>query len=127
MKASYKSNCLKGAFLGVEVVTIVVLFSDAVITDTGCGASVCVRIQSFWSPSNPMEDSPPGSSIHGILWSRILRWIAISSSKGQSQPRDQTHVQTSPVSTALVGGFPTWSHLGSPNLTSALGWWCFSG
>ena len=41
LKASYKSNCLKGAFLGVEIVTIVVLFSDGMITDTGCGASVC--------------------------------------------------------------------------------------
>ena len=67
LKASYKSKCLKGAFLGVETVTIVVLFSDGMITDTGCGVSVCVPIQSCWTPSNPVEDSPPGFSVHGIL------------------------------------------------------------
>ena len=39
-----------------------------------------------------MECSPPGSSVHGILQARILEWVAISSSRGSSQPRDQTHV-----------------------------------
>ena len=39
-----------------------------------------------------MDSSPPGSSVHGILQARILEWVAISSSKGSSQPRDQTHV-----------------------------------
>ena len=27
---------------------------------------------------NPMDCSPPGSSVHGILWARILEWVAIS-------------------------------------------------
>ena len=31
---------------------------------------------------NPMDCSPPGSSVHGILQARILEWVAISSSKG---------------------------------------------
>ena len=35
---------------------------------------------------------PPGSSIHGISQARILRWVAISFSRGSSQPRDQTHI-----------------------------------
>jgi len=35
---------------------------------------------------------PPGSSVHGILQSRILEWVAMPSSKGSSQPRDRTHV-----------------------------------
>ena len=34
----------------------------------------------------------PGSSVHGIFQARILGWIAISSSRGSSQPRDWTHV-----------------------------------
>ena len=34
----------------------------------------------------------PGSSVHGILQARILEWVAISYSRGSSQPRDQTHV-----------------------------------
>ena len=37
-----------------------------------------------------MDCSPPGSSIHGILQARILEWVAISFSRGSSQPRDQT-------------------------------------
>ena len=41
---------------------------------------------------DPMNCSPPGSSIHGILQARILEWVAISFSKGTSQPRDRTRV-----------------------------------
>ena len=41
---------------------------------------------------NPMDCSPPGSSVHGILQARILEWVAISSSKGSSWPRDGTYV-----------------------------------
>ena len=33
--------------------------------------------------------SPPGSSVHGILQARILKWVAMPSSRGFSQPRDQ--------------------------------------
>ena len=41
---------------------------------------------------NPMDCSPPGSSVHGTLQARILEWVAISSSRGFSQPRDRTRV-----------------------------------
>ena len=37
---------------------------------------------------NPMDYSPPGSSVHGILQARVLEWVAISSSKGSSWPSD---------------------------------------
>ena len=37
-----------------------------------------------------MDCSPPGSSVHGILQTRILEWVAISSSRGSSQTRDWT-------------------------------------
>ena len=39
-----------------------------------------------------MDYSLPGSSGHGILKARILKWVAISFSKGSSQPRDQIQV-----------------------------------
>ena len=39
---------------------------------------------------DPMDCSPPGSSVHGIIQARILEWVAISSSRGSSQPKDQT-------------------------------------
>ena len=38
----------------------------------------------------PMDYSPPGSSVQGILQVKILEWVAISFSRGSSQPRDQT-------------------------------------
>ena len=48
--------------------------------------------QSCPTPSDPMDCSLPGSSVHGILQARILEWVAISFSKGSSQPRDRTWV-----------------------------------
>ena len=39
---------------------------------------------------NPVDYSPPGSSVHGIFQARILEWVAIPFSKGSSWPRDQT-------------------------------------
>ena len=41
---------------------------------------------------DPMDCSPPGSSVHGIFQATILKWVAISSSRGSSRPRDQTLV-----------------------------------
>ena len=62
---------------------------------------------------NPMDCSPTGSSVHGILQARILEWVAMSSSRGSSWPRDQTHVSWK--SPALQVDFLPLSHLGSPN------------
>ena len=39
-----------------------------------------------------MDSIPPGSSIYRIFQARILEWVAISFSKGSSQPRDKTCV-----------------------------------
>ena len=41
---------------------------------------------------DPMNYSLPCSSVHGILQARTLEWVAMPSSRGSSQPRDQTHV-----------------------------------
>ena len=48
--------------------------------------------QSCLTLCNSMDCNPPGSSIYGILQARILEWVAISFSRGSSQPRDQTQV-----------------------------------
>ena len=37
---------------------------------------------------NPLDCSPPGSSVLGILQARILEWIALPFSREFSQPRD---------------------------------------
>ena len=41
---------------------------------------------------DPMDCSSPGSSVHGILQARILKWVAIPFSRGSSQPRDPTRL-----------------------------------
>ena len=51
--------------------------------------------------SNPMDWSPPASSVRGILQARILEWVAMPFSRGSSQPRDQTQVSRT------AGGFFT--------------------
>ena len=38
----------------------------------------------------PMDCSPPSSSVHGIFHARILEWVAIPYPRGSSQPGDQT-------------------------------------
>ena len=48
--------------------------------------------QSCLTICNPMYCSLPGSSVHGILQARILEWVAISFSRGSSQPTDWTQV-----------------------------------
>ena len=52
----------------------------------------CLVAQSCLTLCDPREYSLPGSSVHGIFQARILEPVAISSSKGSSQPRDGTHV-----------------------------------
>ena len=41
---------------------------------------------------DPMNCSPPGSSVHGISKAKILQWVDISSSRGSSWLRDWTHL-----------------------------------
>ena len=53
---------------------------------------MCSVAQSHLTLHNPMDCSPPGSSVHGIFQTRILEWVAISSSRGSSHPKDGTRV-----------------------------------
>ena len=50
---------------------------------------MCVLVaQSCLTLCDPVDCSLPGSSVHGILQARILEWVALSSSRGSSRPRD---------------------------------------
>ena len=53
-------------------------------------APVACALQSCLTLCDPIDCSLSGSSVHGILQARILEWIAIPSSRGSSEPRDQT-------------------------------------
>ena len=44
--------------------------------------------QSYLTLCNPMDCSLPGHSVHGIFQASILEWVAISSSRESSHPRD---------------------------------------
>ena len=59
---------------------------------------------------DPVDCSPPGSSVHGAFQARILEWVAISFSKGSSLPRDRTRTPTlqTDTLTSEPPGKPTW-------------------
>ena len=55
---------------------------------------------------NPMDCSLRGSSVYGILQARILVWVAISFSRGSSQPRDRTRISRASLLAQLVKNRP---------------------
>ena len=64
--------------------------ADDLITTCVC---VCVLVTQLCPTlCDPMNCSPPGFSVHGILQARILEWIAIPFSRGSSRARDRTLV-----------------------------------
>ena len=71
-------------------------------------ASVVVQSLSYVQLFCNSFYSQPGSSVHGIPQARILEWVAISSSRGSSQPRDRTCVS------CIADRFLPLSHMGSP-------------
>ena len=68
----------------------------------------CMRAQLSPTLCDPMDHSPPGSSLHGIFQARILEWVAISAS---SLPNPEIEPM-SPVTPALAGRFFTTEPLG---------------
>ena len=68
--------------------------------------------QSCLTLCNPIDCSSPGSSVHGISQARMLKWVAISSSRGSSRPRDQIRIPH------LAGRFFTAEPLGRPHETA---------
>ena len=56
---------------------------------TIAGFIFCFLLVAQWCQTlcDPLDCSPPGSSVHGILQARIMEWVAMPSSRGSSQPR----------------------------------------
>ena len=67
-------------------------------------AVLCLVAQSCPTLCKPMDSSPPGSSVHGILQARILEWVALPSSRRSSQPRFWTQVKDAVI--PLLGIYP---------------------
>ena len=81
-------------------------------------------IQSCLTRCDPVDCNPPGSSVPGILWARILKWVAISFSRDSSQTRDWTYVSC--ISRWILyhwatrEALPLWSWLLSCRLSQGL-------
>ena len=58
------------------------------------------------SSCDPLDCNPSDFSVHGISQARILKWVAISFSRGSSQPRDLIWVSCIAVS-CIVGRYFT--------------------
>ena len=87
--------------------------------DKGTSLFLCLRysaksLPSGLTPRDPMNCSPPGASVLGILQARILEWVAMPSSRGAPHPGIE------PGSPALAGRFfttgATWEAPASPLL-----------
>ena len=80
--------------------------------EASCACLPAKLLQSSPTLWDPMDCSPPGSSVHGILQARVLDWVVMPSSRGSSWSRDGTCVFL--LSLALAGGFFTSKPLGNP-------------
>ena len=70
---------------------------------------VCVCAQLCLPLRNPMDQSPPASSVHGIFQARILEQVAISYSRGSSQPKDRAYVScVSCIGRLILYHLATW-------------------
>ena len=66
--------------------------SHWLVVPWGIAAATVQSLSRVWLFRNPMDYSPSGSFVHGILQARIQEWVAISFSRGSFWPRDRTHV-----------------------------------
>ena len=83
----YPSGCEVDSHCGFDLY----FSNDCMLGLFSCAA--CAKLlQSCPTLWDPMNCRPPDSSVHGILQVRILEWVAMPSSRGSSQPRDQTHI-----------------------------------
>ena len=70
---------------------------------------VCMHAQPCPTLCNPMDCSPPGSSVHGISQARVLEGVAMSFSRGSSQARDWINIScVSCMSKQILYHWATW-------------------
>ena len=69
-------------------------------------------LQSWPALCDPMDCSLPGFSVHGILQTRILKWVAMPSSGGSSWPRNRSCISC--IVSCIAGRFFTAELPGKP-------------
>ena len=74
-------------------------------------------LQSCQALCNPMNCSPPGSSVHGIVRARILEWVAMPSSRDLPDPGIEP---TTPAAPAVQADSSTTEPLGKPQGLEAI-------
>ena len=84
-------NYLPSLHLGCFLVFDYEWYNSVYLIGCVCACSVIKSCPAF---CDPMDCSLPGSSVHGICQARTLEWVAISSTRGSSQPRDLTRVSS---------------------------------
>ena len=80
-------------------------------------ACMLSHFSNVWLFVTPWTGNLPGSSVHGILQTRILEWVSMTSSRGSSWPRDWAHVSWD---SCLVGRLFT-AEAGEGLLTNSTG------
>ena len=71
---------------------IMIFLLSAILSFCWCCCCCCLVTKSSWTLCNPMDCSPPGSSVHGIFQARILEWLPFPSPEDLPWPRDRTQV-----------------------------------
>ena len=89
---------------------MIIPFWDYIRTYPTAAAQSLSHVQPFF---HTRDCSLPGPSVRGVSQARILEWAAMSSSRGSSQLRDQTHV------CCIVGRFFTTEPPGKPSTLDA--------
>ena len=79
-----------------------------------CIILLCLVAQLCSTLCDLIDNSLPGSSVHGILQARTLEWVAMPSSRGSFQPRDRTRVSWG---SRIIGVFFTAEPPGKPSWT----------
>ena len=80
----------KGFVVHITCVTVIQLCHNSGVKELClCACLVARSCPTLW---DPVDCSPPGSSVHGILQTRILEWVTIPVSRGSSWLRNQTWV-----------------------------------
>ena len=96
LNKDFRSKLKKKSIIFLIIYTI--LSTSFITDDVSISSNVSERevAQSCRTLRDPMDCSPPGSPVLGILQARVLEWVAISFSRGSSWPRDRTRVSCIP-------------------------------